>query len=167
VADDGDVVTRGTTERTTVGGLVLDVGENGTFGDGSEGEDVADGKSGVLSGVDELFPMSATIAPPANSFVQTDLASVHALVSDEGLGLVLEPVGLRDASEMRLANIGLEEFRTLRKVTLARGAPRPLSWTISFTTPRMYPLRSACVPISPLCHGVVSQFRDVRGGGRT
>ena len=62
MADDGDVVARGTTKRTTVGGLVLDVGEDGTFRDGVEGQDVADGESGVLSGVDELFPMSAIIA---------------------------------------------------------------------------------------------------------
>jgi hypothetical protein len=54
VADDGNVVTGGTAERTTVTVLVLDVGEDGTFGDGSEGEDVADGERSVLSGVDEL-----------------------------------------------------------------------------------------------------------------
>lgn len=55
VADDGDVVARGTTERTTVTRFVLNVGEDGTFGDRVEGEDVADGESGVLSGVDELI----------------------------------------------------------------------------------------------------------------
>jgi hypothetical protein len=54
VADDGNVVAGGTAERTTVTGLLLDVGEDGTFGDGGEGKDVANGKSGVLSGVDEL-----------------------------------------------------------------------------------------------------------------
>ena len=61
VADDGNVVTRGTAERTTVTGLVLDVGENGTFGDGVEGKDVADGESGVLSGVDELRNVSCVV----------------------------------------------------------------------------------------------------------
>ena len=55
VADDGNVVTGGTAERTTVTVLVLDVGQDGTLGDGVEGQDVADGESGVLSGVDELF----------------------------------------------------------------------------------------------------------------
>lgn len=54
VADDGDVVAGGTTKRTTVTRLVLDVGKDGTLGDGVEGEDVADGESSVLSGVDEL-----------------------------------------------------------------------------------------------------------------
>jgi len=54
VADNGHVVTGGTAERTTVTVLVFDVGEDGTFGDGSEGEDVADGERSVLSGVDEL-----------------------------------------------------------------------------------------------------------------
>lgn len=58
VADDGYVVSGGTAERTTVTRLLLDVGEDGTFGDGGEGEDVADGKGGVLSGVDELLIVS-------------------------------------------------------------------------------------------------------------
>lgn len=58
VADDGNVVTGGTAERTTVTGLVLDVGEDGTLRDGVEGQDVADGESGVLSGVDELLWVS-------------------------------------------------------------------------------------------------------------
>ena len=58
VADDGNVVTGGTAERTTVAGLVLDVGEDGTLRDGVEGQDVADGESGVLSGVDELRVVS-------------------------------------------------------------------------------------------------------------
>lgn len=58
VADDGYVVAGGTAERTAVTRLLLDVGEDGTFGDGGEGKDVADGKSGVLSGVDELWIVS-------------------------------------------------------------------------------------------------------------
>lgn len=58
VADDGNVVTGSTAERTTVTGLVLDVGEDGTLGDGVEGKDVADGEGGVLSGVDELLWVS-------------------------------------------------------------------------------------------------------------
>lgn len=73
VADDGNVVAGGTAERTTVTHLLLDVGDDGTFWDGAEGKDVADGQAGVLAGVDEL-------------------ASVHALVGDEGLGVELEAV---------------------------------------------------------------------------
>ena len=73
VADDSHVVSGGTAERTTVTGLVLDVGENGTFRDGGEGKDVSDVKGSVLSGIDEL-------------------AGVHALVGNEGLGVVLEAV---------------------------------------------------------------------------
>jgi len=78
VADDGNVVTGGTAERTTVTVLVLDVGQDGTLRDGVEGQDVADGESGVLSGVDEL-------------------ASVHALVGNEGLSVVLEPVRVAES----------------------------------------------------------------------
>ena len=74
MADNGDVVTGGTADSTTVTNLLLDVGDNGTLRDGGKGEDVADGESGVLAGVDEL-------------------AGVHALVGDEGLALLLELVG--------------------------------------------------------------------------
>ena len=77
VADDGNVVTRGAAESTTVANLLLDVGDDGTLRDGAEGEDVADGERGVLAGVDEL-------------------ASVHALVGDEGLGVKLVAVGVAE-----------------------------------------------------------------------
>jgi len=93
VADDSNVVTGSTAERTTVTVLVLDVGEDGTLRDGVEGQDVADGESGVLSSVDELCVVSLKSLLVRHT-VQTDLASVHALVGDEGLGVVLEPVWL-------------------------------------------------------------------------
>lgn len=74
VADDGHVVAGGATKSTTVTSLLFDVGDDGTFRDGAEGENVADGEGGVLAGVDEL-------------------AGVHALVGDEGLGDILVLVG--------------------------------------------------------------------------
>lgn len=77
LANDGNVVAGGTTESTTVTRLLLDVGDDGTFGDRGEREDVADSQSSVLSGVDEL-------------------ASVHALVGNEGLGDLLELVGVTE-----------------------------------------------------------------------
>lgn len=77
VADDGDVVAGGTAESATVADARLDVGDNGTLGHGSQGQDVADGQSSVLAGVDEL-------------------AGVHALVGDEGLGVGLELVGVAE-----------------------------------------------------------------------
>lgn len=63
VSDNGHVVARGAAERATVGGLLLNVGENGTFGDGVQRKDVSDGKSGVLSGVDELCAVSPSDLP--------------------------------------------------------------------------------------------------------
>lgn len=75
VADDGDVVAGGTGKGATVTNLLLDVGDDGTLGHGAQGQDVADGQSSVLAGVDEL-------------------AGVHALVGDEGLGVLLELVGV-------------------------------------------------------------------------
>ena len=77
MADDGNVVAGRAAEGSPVAGLLLDVRHDGTFGDGSEGEDVADGQGGVLAGVDEL-------------------AGVHALVGDEGLGVLLELVGVTE-----------------------------------------------------------------------
>ena len=77
VANDGHVVAGGSSERTTVALLLLDVGDNGTLRAGAERKDVADGQRGVLSGVDEL-------------------AGVHALVGDEGLGVKLEAVRIAE-----------------------------------------------------------------------
>lgn len=77
VADNSDVVARGTAERTTVANLLLHVRHHGTLGHGGEGKHVADGQGGVLAGVHEL-------------------AGVHALVSDEGLGLQLVAVGVAE-----------------------------------------------------------------------
>lgn len=64
MSDDGDVVSRGPSDRATVTSLLLDVGHDGTFGHGAEREDVADAEGGFLSGVDEL-------------------SGVHAFVGDE------------------------------------------------------------------------------------
>lgn len=75
VADDGDVVARGAGERATVTNLLLDVRDDGTLGHGAEGKDVANGQGCPLAGVDEL-------------------AGVHAFGGDEGLGVLLELVGI-------------------------------------------------------------------------
>lgn len=77
VADDGDVATRSAAKSTTVTDLGLDVGNNGTLGHLTDGQDVADGQSSLLSGVDEL-------------------SSVHALVGDESLGGLLVLVGVAE-----------------------------------------------------------------------
>jgi len=77
VADNGDVVAGGAAKGTTVADLLLNVGNDGTFGHLTDGEDVADSKGSALADVDEL-------------------ASVHAFVGDEGLGHLLEPVGVAE-----------------------------------------------------------------------
>ena len=73
VTNDGNVVSGCTSKSTTVTDLLLNVGDDGTLWNLADWENVADGKGGVLSGVDEL-------------------SSVHALVGDEGLGVKLEAV---------------------------------------------------------------------------
>jgi hypothetical protein len=92
VANDGDVVTRGAAQSTTVTDLLLDVGDDGTFGHRRQGKDVADGQGSVLAGVDEL-------------------AGVHALAGDEGLGLLLELVrGAEDDLGERSTTTGIVDY---------------------------------------------------------
>jgi len=78
VANDGDIVARCSAERTTVSSLLFNVGDNGTFRDGTKRQDVADCQVRILAGVDEL-------------------ASVHALVGNEDLISVLELVWASEA----------------------------------------------------------------------
>lgn len=73
VANDGDVVTRRPAQRTPVADLLLHVADHRTLGHAAEREHVADVQGRILAGVDEL-------------------AGVHALVGDEGLGVQLEAV---------------------------------------------------------------------------
>ena len=54
VADDNGVVAGGAGEDAAVANVVLDVADNGTLGDGAEGEDVADNEGGLAAAVDEL-----------------------------------------------------------------------------------------------------------------
>lgn len=77
VANNGDVVARSAAQSTPVTNLALDVRYNGTLRDGTQGEDIADGQSSALTSVDEL-------------------TSVHSLVGDEGLGVLLELVGVSE-----------------------------------------------------------------------
>lgn len=92
VADDGDVVAGRAAQSTTVTNLLLDVGDDGTFGHGGEGENISDSEGGVLSGVDEL-------------------AGVHALVGNECLLDLLELVGVAedDAGE-RSTTAGVVDY---------------------------------------------------------
>ena len=107
------------------------------------------------------FALSVQIVLLLSVVFPTNLASVHALVGDESLSVVLEPVGLKicervqaerfaglsyvaedDLGERSTCSFWSAHIRILKFKILY--LPRPESWTISFTTPRMYPLRSAC-----------------------
>jgi hypothetical protein len=108
VANDGNVVTRGTAERTTVTVLVFDVGEDGTFGDGVEGKDVADGERSVLSGVDELCACQSVVSP-------------RALIRNGRSQKLTWPVYI--PSLAMKVSVSCLNLYGLRKETLARGAP--------------------------------------------
>jgi len=54
VGNDGHVVTRGTSEFSAVTGALLDVGDDGTFGQGTKGQHVADLQLSLLAAVQEL-----------------------------------------------------------------------------------------------------------------
>lgn len=73
MSNNGNVVSGSASKSTTVTDLLLDVGDDGTLRDLADWEDVSDGQSSVLASVDEL-------------------AGVHALVGNEGLGVELESV---------------------------------------------------------------------------
>ena len=77
VSDNGDVVAGGAAQSSAVANLLLDIGNDGTLGHLTHGENVADGESSTLTGVDEL-------------------TGVHALVGDEGLGDLLVLVGVAE-----------------------------------------------------------------------
>lgn len=77
VANDCDVATGSAAQGSTVTDLLLHVADNGTLGHLTQGQNVADSQGGLLSSVDEL-------------------SSVHALVGDEGLGHLLELVGVAE-----------------------------------------------------------------------
>jgi len=82
VADDGGVVAGSAGEGTAVTDFLLDVADNGTFGESGDGENVSDSKSGLLATVNER-------------------ARVQALSRDEGLlaELVAVRVTEHDASK--------------------------------------------------------------------
>lgn len=80
VSDDGGVVTRGSGERSSVTGLLLDVADDGTFWERGEWEDVTDIQGRLLSTVDEL-------------------SSVHALGGDESLGSELVSVWVTESDQ--------------------------------------------------------------------
>ncbi len=73
VANNGNVVARRAAKAPSVANLLLHVRHDGTLGNGAQRQDISYSKGCVLAGVDEL-------------------ARVHALVRNEGLGVELEPV---------------------------------------------------------------------------
>jgi len=79
VSNNGNVIATGSSKCTTVADLLLDVGYNGTFGDGAQWQNVADGQRSILASVDEL-------------------ASVHAFIGDEGLGAELVAVRVSESN---------------------------------------------------------------------
>lgn len=77
MSNNGSVVSGCSGKCATVTGPLLDVADDGSFGEGRDGEDVSDGEGGLLAAVDEL-------------------TGVLALGGDEGLGLELVSVGVAE-----------------------------------------------------------------------
>jgi len=71
VSNDSNVVARRSSQSASIANLLFDIGHDSSFRDGSEGKDVANSQGRVLASVDKL-------------------ASVHALIGDEGLGDIFE-----------------------------------------------------------------------------
>jgi len=81
VSDDGEVVTRGPSERTTITSLFLNVGDDGTFRHGSKRKDVSNAKRGLLSGVDELPGVHSLVG---NKSLMAKLVTIR--VTEDNLG---------------------------------------------------------------------------------
>lgn len=77
VADDGSIVARGTSERTAITDVLLNVADDGTFRELGEREDVADREGSFLSTVNKG-------------------TGVETLGSDEGLAAELVAVGVAE-----------------------------------------------------------------------
>jgi len=71
VTDDCGVVSRGSGKGTTISHLLLDIADEGTFGDASNREDISDAELSFLTTVDEL-------------------SGVHTLSGNEKFGLLAE-----------------------------------------------------------------------------
>ena len=116
VSDNSNVVTRGSSKRTTVTHLLFDVGDNGTLWAGTERKNVSDVQAGVLSGVDEL-------------------TSVHSLVGDESLGVSLVSVWVAelDAGEWRTTTWVVNDLlhdSTEVSMALSEVEDSELSWVL-------------------------------------
>jgi hypothetical protein len=77
VGDDNGEAARATCKCTTVTNLGLNIAHNGTLGNLLQWKDIANGKGGLLTAVDEL-------------------SSVHTLGGNHELGITLETVGIQE-----------------------------------------------------------------------
>jgi hypothetical protein len=108
VADDGGVVARGPGKGATVSRLLLDVADDGTLGEGGDGENVADVEACLLADVDKL-------------------ARVHALGGDKGLGAELVAVRVTEDYTGEGSTTGFESMlaQTLCSWVGSRGSASP------------------------------------------
>ena len=83
VGDDGGVVARSASDAATVAGLLLQVGDDGTFGHLADGHHVADGQLGLLSAVDKL---SSVDALSGDEQLLPGLVTVRVAEVDDGQG---------------------------------------------------------------------------------
>lgn len=96
VTNDGGVLSGSTSEGASVSSALLDVANDGTFGQQTDGQDVSDGKLGTTTGIDEL-------------------ASEHTLGGNESLSVLsgsgdaVEDNLSKGSSTSRVVNDGLHQ----------------------------------------------------------
>jgi len=118
VANDGRVVAGGTGERTTVTDLLLNVADDGTFRALREGENVADGESGLLASVDERASVEAL---SGDESLRTELVAVRVTEDDAGEGGTTTSVVndlLNDATDVAVALSKVEDTETRRRLVV-------------------------------------------------
>jgi hypothetical protein len=122
VSNNSGICARCSCKRTTVTSFLLNVANNSTFREAANGENIADGEGGLLAAVDES-------------------TSVGSLSCDEGFGPELVSVGVTEDDTGKGSTTN--EKSSIPRFRQQESTNRPESWMISFTTPRIYPFRSA------------------------
>lgn len=110
VANDGGVVARSTGERATVTRLLLDVADDGTFGERREGEDVGNVERGLLTAVDELTG-GETLG--SDKGLDTGAVLVRVTESDLGKGSTTVSIEERVDEKVKIVSIRMMEGRCI------------------------------------------------------
>ena len=137
MAYNNSIVTGGSGENAAVADVVLDVADDGTFGDGSDGQHVADHEGGLLAAVDELPGVEALGGDEELRLLLVAEGVAECHLGERGAATgVVDDVG-DDALEVAvaLAEVEAAEPRRTLAVVSVRLEHRPSTLTLSANHP--------------------------------